>query len=112
MIEEQLERIATSLETIAAVYSGAGAGGDDTPIGKEKATRKGKGKGKGKGKDKGPTSEDVKIALTTFVEDGPGKDPAKKILKSFDAGSISTLDESKYADFITALEAASDDPLV
>ncbi len=110
-IEENLERIATALESLVTVIppalAVAGTGATIEPPAK---------RGRGKAKDKSetpppaaepeveaPKREDVATALAEFVANGPGKEKAKETLGEFGAGSISTLDAEQYGPFIARL---------
>ncbi len=112
MIETQLERIATALEKIAGGAVDLGvvieAAKDVVDVAAEPETKtETKTETKAEAKpDEVVSRDDVKIKLTKFVTDGPGKEVAKGILAKFKAGSISTLDPDNYAAFLVALDEA------
>lgn len=108
MLEEQLERIAVALETIAARYSGEAAAPAKAPA---KAASKPKADNKttvGKPAEESEFSEDdVRAALVALQESDGNPNKGKSILKESGASNLMQLDPAKYATVIAACQKAT-----
>lgn len=108
MLEEQLERIAVALETIAARYSGEAPAPAKAPA---KSSSKPSNKttvGKQTEPDPdGPTEDDVRAALVRLQESDGNPNKGKSILKEEGASNLMQLDPAKYAAVIAKCDKAA-----
>lgn len=125
-IEKNLERIADSLEAIAAAYANVTnvkmavveklkeesakpkAGSSTT---KPSTSKKGSSKKSSKASSKkssGPSIDDARAALKDLGK-AKSSSVSRELLTSFGAGTLSALDEDKYQELIDAAKAMCDE---
>lgn len=107
MLEEQLERIAVALETIAARYSGEAAAPAKPKADKPKASNKQTVGKQAEVDPDAPTEDDVRAALVRLQESDGNPNKGKSILKEEGASNLMQLDPAKYASVIGKCDKAA-----